>query len=104
MVLVTNASNNALAARTGLLVALMPNLETVSQELDKLVPVFDEFTRAMQMKLSLKVFQGSTGWDDPAWTIEMATKALNAHVEKGDLVDVANFAMFIWFKQQESTS
>lgn len=79
----------------------MISLQKINDELEKLVPVFSEFSREMQTKLAVKLVQGADGWDDPEWTIEMATKALEAHVKKGDFVYVANFAMFIWFKQQQ---
>ncbi len=65
--------------------------------LDKLV---DQFADAMKTKLTEKaVYDGKTGWDDPAWTPEQITQAMRDHIDKGDPVDVANFAAFLWNRQ-----
>ena len=56
------------------------------------------FTAEMRKKLIRKFTEGRTGWDDPEWTEDQIMQALREHVEKenGDMVDVANFAMFLW--------
>lgn len=62
--------------------------------LDALV---DKFAAAMKSKLRRAATEkGRGGWDDPAWSIDEIKAALLAHVDKGDPVDVANFAAFWW--------
>lgn len=58
----------------------------------------DSFAEQMKAKLSRKALEGKTGWDDPNWTPDMIKQNLIEHVEKenGDMVDVANIAMFLW--------
>ncbi len=57
----------------------------------------DEFAAKMKAKLRRKaIVDGKSGWDDPEWPIEDIKRQLAEHIEKGDMVDVANFAMFAW--------
>ncbi len=58
--------------------------------------ITEGFRNAMLSKLRRKAVEGKSGWDDPDWTKEQILEALKEHVEKGDMVDVANFAMFLW--------
>ena len=69
-------------------------------EKDRLSLAVQEFAGAMETKLHYKEDEGKFGWDDPAWLIEDVKRQLIEHVEKGDFVDVANFAMFAFFKTQ----
>lgn len=56
----------------------------------------DRFSAAMKIKLSEKRLHGYGGWDDPGTcTVEWLSELLRKHVEKGDPVDVGNFAMMI---------
>lgn len=57
------------------------------------------FMDAMQDKLIRKIGQ-KHGWDDPDWPMEDLIAQLKAHIDKGDWVDVANFAMFAWNKKE----
>lgn len=59
----------------------------------------DDFADAMKRKLCQKGMQGAYGWDDPEWTREEIMQRLRDHIKKGDMVDVANFAMFAWNKE-----
>ena len=64
--------------------------------LDALV---DAFAKAMKKKLRhAAMAKGKGGWDDPLWSVPAVKGALIAHIEKGDPVDVANFAAFWWNK------
>jgi len=55
------------------------------------------FGAAMLSKLNRKFHEdGKTGWDDPSWPREDILRQLTEHAAKGDMVDVANFAMFAW--------
>lgn len=56
----------------------------------------DDFADEMKRKLRRKFMEGKSGWDDPQWPREDILRQLVQHVEKGDMVDVANFAMFAW--------
>lgn len=58
------------------------------------------FTQEMENKMGIKRAQGRGGWNNPAYcSIEHLQALLRSHVEKGDPVDVANFAMMIWNRQ-----
>lgn len=73
---------------------------TPSSEQRALDELVDQFAAAMKAKLRRAgVEKGRSGWDDPKWTPEEIKAALLAHVDKGDPVDVANFAAFWWNRQ-----
>lgn len=55
----------------------------------------DAFAEAMREKLHHRQRQGRAGWDRDDWADE-CRMALAEHVAKGDPVDVANYAMFLW--------
>ena len=60
----------------------------------------DDFTAhvaaAMKAKLAKKRAKGYGGWHDPAQcSVEYLSRLLRKHVEKGDPIDVANFAMML---------
>lgn len=57
----------------------------------------DRFAQALKEKLAQKRKQGYAGWDDPQQcSIEYLQELLHSHLEKGDPVDVGNFAMMLW--------
>lgn len=60
----------------------------------------DDFAVDMRRKLRKKAIEGSSGWDDP-WTLSRAKiiRQIKRHLRKGDMVDVANLAMFAWNRQ-----
>ncbi len=60
----------------------------------------DAFAAEMKRKLIKKATEGYSGWDDPDWTEEEIIAALTAHIPKGDMTDIANFAMFFWNRQK----
>jgi len=61
----------------------------------------DRFRLAMLEKLSIKRLQGRGGWSDPeVCSISDLHAMLLNHVKKGDMVDIANFAMMIWNREQ----
>lgn len=56
----------------------------------------DRFAAAMKAKLANKRAEGRGGWDNPdECSTEWLSELLRRHVEKGDPVDVGNFAMMI---------
>lgn len=57
----------------------------------------DQFFAAMKAKLDRKRRQGYGGWDDKAkCSNEQLSAMLRDHIDKGDPIDVANFAMMIY--------
>jgi hypothetical protein len=55
------------------------------------------FAQAMKRKLEEARACGHSGWDDKSDCSQaFLSKKLRRNVEKGDAVDVANFAMFLW--------
>ncbi|MCK5500376.1 MAG: hypothetical protein KAI82_03880, partial [Tritonibacter mobilis] len=56
----------------------------------------DRFAAAMKAKLAVKRADGRGGWDDKAQCSQkFLSDLLRGHVDKGDPVDVANFAMML---------
>lgn len=56
----------------------------------------NNFARAMSAKLAFKRTEGYHGWNDKALcSQEYLSALLRMHVDKGDPVDVANFAMML---------
>lgn len=63
-----------------------------------------DFAVAMNDKLEQKRAEGRGGWHDPKrCTISELRKMLAEHVEKGDMVDIANFAMMIWSRERNQS-
>ena len=56
----------------------------------------DGFAVDMKRKLKEKFRESCYGWDNPIWTEEDIREALHNHTLKGDPVDIANFAAFLW--------
>jgi hypothetical protein len=52
---------------------------------------------AMVAKLAKQRGRGYGGWNDPSrCSIKRLERMLREHVDKGDMIDIANFAMMIW--------
>ena len=60
-----------------------------------------EFSTKMRRRLFEKWMEGKEGWDDAGWEVEDIIIQLRVSLNKGNMIDVANFAMFAWNKQQE---
>lgn len=59
------------------------------------------FSHAMAAKLRAKSRQGRGGWHRPdECSIDDLRRMLVEHVEKGDPIDIANFAMMIWNRRE----
>lgn len=67
------------------------------EAIDALVNAFAETLRA---KLHRKMYQGRYGWDDPEWPRDEILARLRENLRKGDMVDVAAFAMFAWNQEK----
>ena len=74
-------------------------MRTFSGEEGKLFCAVNEFTSKMRKKLQQKKEEGFTGWDDPAWPDEDIIGKIKKNLLSGDMVDVANLAMFLWNKK-----
>lgn len=60
----------------------------------------DVFAKAMKEKLYEARLRGRGGWDKPEeCTTELLAKLLMQHTTKGDVVDVANFAMMLFMRK-----
>lgn len=70
-------------------------------EKDEFDLLVDEFGEAMKKKLREQREKGYSGWNDPEdyqdWELD---NDLDDHVEKGDPVDIANFAAFKYWRQK----
>lgn len=70
------------------------NFGVGQKALDKMVACF---SMEMKRKLKRKYLEGYHGWDDPEnFPDEGIVEALKEHVNKGNWVDVANFAAMLW--------
>lgn len=57
----------------------------------------DRFAAAMKEKMAKSRAKGRGGWEDPAQcSVEALQSMLLGHLDKGDPVDVGNFAMMLW--------
>ena len=71
---------------------------------DALYAMVDAAAVEMKKKLKEKVFEHRHGWDDPVeWPSDNLRVQLREHVEKGDPIDVMNFAVMLW-NRRESTA
>lgn len=61
----------------------------------------EDFTQQLRQKLIHKLHQNKSGWDDPDWSRAHIIRCLLEHVEKGDMLDVAAFAMFAWNQEAD---
>lgn len=68
-------------------------------EQEALGAVLDAFAKEVGAKIFTKLEGGYFGWDDPA-NLNEIRKRLLTNLEKGDMVDVAALAMFLWNLQQ----
>ena len=74
-----------------------------SEDLRALTKAVDDFCLKMKDKLIYKHLQGRRGWDDPQWSRADILQALKEHIDKGDPVDIANFAMFLDCKDENQS-
>ena len=73
----------------------------LAAESKRLGRMVDRFAVAMKVKLRKKAQEGYGGWDDPVkFPDKNLHEGLFRHVERGDWIDIANFAAMIWYRQQ----
>ena len=62
-----------------------------------------DFAIAMRDKMDRKRAEGHGGWHDPAvCSVASLEWLLIEHIKKGDMVDIANFAMMIWNRKRSA--
>lgn len=62
-----------------------------------------QFAKAMIKKMVLAAEKGRHGWNDPqVCSAKDLQRMLREHVDKGDPVDVANFAMMLWARGEKT--
>lgn len=66
----------------------------------KLYETQGSFCAAMTKRLAECETAGHTGWDDPA-KIDYLRSQLATNFSTGNMVDVANIAMILWYHQQQ---
>jgi len=68
-------------------------------EIEELSHLVDMFAKDMKAKLQKKHKEGYRGWDrmDKDTAIAMLTE----HIIKGDMVDVGNLALFVWWREKD---
>ncbi len=64
----------------------------------------DKFAVAMKLKMAVARAKGRAGWDDPdRCSADRLRRMLNVHIDKGDPVDVGNFAMMLFNRGEKSS-
>lgn len=81
----------------------------MDSEKDALCGAVDEFAKSMKKRLLSKMKEGFKGWDDgdldlKRLSVPLLTKAENINripydIGQKEIVDVANFAMMLYFRQ-----
>ena len=66
-------------------------------------PSVDQFAALMKAKLAQARVRGKSGWRDLEWPSSDISRQLREHVDKGDPVDVANYAMFLALRNERVT-
>lgn len=56
--------------------------------------------KAMRTKLNRKRDEGRGGWFTSDCSNKVLLEMLKEHIEKGDMIDVMNFAGMIWMREQ----
>ena len=72
----------------------IPPKPTLHKRDKRLSEGLSSFGKEMRAKLLEKSLQGYGGWE--TCTPERLEKMLREHLKKGDMVDVANFALMLW--------
>ena len=71
----------------------MTDSNEFAQQKELLEQLVDDFAVRMKAKLTLKSMEGWNGWQ--TCPIDDLENGLKNHIEKGDMVDVANYALMI---------
>lgn len=71
----------------------MSAFNVFQEQKELLERLVDDFAEEMKAKLIAKSLQGWNGWE--TCPIEDLENGLKNHIEKGDMVDMANYALLI---------
>ena len=66
----------------------------------KLIKALSKFTMLMTLKFHRKFLKGYHGWDETSYK-EVLLEKLNKNLKDEDYVDVANFAMSLWYLKEK---
>lgn len=80
----------------------MSNINIFQEQKELLERLVDDFAEKMKAKLILKSMQGWNGWE--TCPIENLENGLKNHIGKGDMVDVANYALMIDARNTTATT
>lgn len=84
--------------------ASQPNVPPIGDNHPDALAV-DRFAAAMKAKLAEKRAEGRSGWDDEEDCSRLfLSQLLRKHVEKGDPIDVGNFAMMLHQREERIAS
>ena len=79
--------------------------EQLEAETQKIRAGVDRFAEEMEQRLIEKLRQGWRGWDDPANAAEiynaMLSHSAGVPMAVEQEVDIANFAMFLWYHRTQ---
>jgi len=79
-------------------VKVNPDHFQITDEVSMFTNLVNRFAQAMVNKFHGKYLKGAGGWFDESNSelLDHFKEMLKSHIEKGDMVDVANFAVMIW--------
>lgn len=81
---------------------LTEDLHLLEETTDK--SFISDFAKVMEAKMVIAASKGRHGWNDPqVCSTEDLQCMLREHVDKGDPVDVANFAMMLWARGEKTS-
>lgn len=79
--------------------------EQIAAEIEYLHTAVDLFHNQMKVRLEQKVRENRTGWNDPelakAIYEDLLAHAAGVPLAAGHEIDIANFAMFLWWQRLE---
>ena len=73
----------------------MERSKEILTEQERLCDLVDALAIEMKVKLTEKMLEGWGGWD--CMDVDVIKQRIHKHVLKGDAVDIANLAAFLWF-------
>lgn len=78
----------------------------LENEISDLNAAVDSFAEAMKCKLEAKARQGITGWRNQSYkgitVCRLISKANLVEYDPKQAVDIANFAMMLWYESEHS--
>lgn len=78
-------------------------LQPIAADIQYLCEEVDRFAKAMKEELASQALQGRSGWDKTGsmeWTPQVMADRCRRRAEAMDPVSAANYAMFLWHRQE----